>query len=237
MEVDGCPLPEDRLYDLDESTWSVPGAAGGPWTLGLMAPLLAFAGPIRAVGFRELAGPQPRGRSVATIESFRYTGAVRLPGDGTVIAPNPAVRDRPRLLNDSPYELGWMVRWQPARAEELATRLEPAEAVRERLRARIRELRIRCFSVTPDLDLIELGTECSAVLARVDEEMARLGAGEILHLVTDDPTSPIEMVRWQDRSGHTIVEERPEGNLHHFLLRREAHPVPRRRAASDGRIG
>ncbi len=237
MDVEGCPLPEDRWYDFENSTWTLPDPSdGGSWTLGLTASLVAFAGRFASVTFRALEGAQPRGRSVATVESLRYTGPVRLPLEGTVVEVNGELPGNPRLLNDAPYGRGWIVRWRPRDPTAPARQLEPAGAIAERLRARIREMRIRCFPVTPDRELIALGSECSATLARLDEELARMAPNEVIHLVTDDPTSPIEMVRWSDQSGQPILAERVEENLHHFLVRREPTPTARRRRAADGRI-
>jgi TusA-related sulfurtransferase len=79
------------------------------------------------------------------------------------------------------------------------------------------------------VQLYEIGLECSAVLTMLNEELAKRPAGIHLLLVTDDATSPIEMVRWSDQTGHTVQSYRKDGTLHQFLVRKEANPVPRRR--------
>jgi glycine cleavage system H protein len=227
MEIDGCALPEDRLYDLEQDVWWAEDAEGGAARVGMLGTLAAFAGPFQSFAFRAVNGTVGRGRSVATVESFRYTGAVRLPVDAVVLERNEALVRRPRLLNDAPYGDGWVVRVRPIRPEEPAQRLETASAISARLTERIRVQRIRCWPVTPDLEMFEIGLECSAVLTKLNEELARRPAGDALLLVTDDPTSPIEMVRWSDQTGHSVLAHRREGPLHHFLVRKEAHPVPR----------
>ncbi len=231
MEIDGCPLPEDRRYDLDQDVWWADGPAPGAATVGLLATLTAFAGPILSVTFRPVEGVVARGRSVATIESVRFTGAVRLPVDAVVAERNSALLDHPRLLNDSAYGDGWVVRVRPVRPEDPAERLETASQVEARLRERIRRQRIRCWPQTPDLEMFEIGLECSAVLTLLNEELARRPAGTAVRLVTDDPLSPIEMIRWSDQTGHALLAHRTEGNLHEFLVRKEAQPRPRRRGA------
>jgi glycine cleavage system H protein len=229
VEIGGCPVPEDRLYDLENDVWYLPETSGGLARVGLLGPLVWFAGPFRTVTFRPLVGAVARGRSVATVESVRYTGAVRLPVEGVVIDRNAAIVERPRLLNDAPYDEGWVVRIRPA--VDLAQRpgLETAPAIADRLTERIRAQRIRCWPQTPDLELYEIGVECSAVLTMLNEELRGRPAGEAILLVTDDPTSPIEMERWSDQTGHRLLAHRREGNLHQFLVRKEAHPVPKRR--------
>ncbi len=233
MDVGGCPVPEDRLYDLEQDVWLRADPDGRSATVGVIGPLAWFAGPFVQVSFREVQGAQARGRSVATVESVRFTGAVRLPIGAEVVERNRALLEHPRLLNDAPYDEGWVVRVRPnaplgASVAGLGTAAEIAEA----LRARIVAQRIRCWPQTPDLSLYEIGIECSAVLTMLNDELRDRPPGTAVLLVTDDPTSPIEMVRWSDQTGHALLAHRTEGNLHQFLVRKEADPRPRRRGAA-----
>lgn len=234
MEVLGCPVPDDCWVDLENETWTRAGREG--WSVGVLAMQAAFAGRYTSVRFREVTGPVQQGRSLATLESFRSTVPFRIPVTATVVARNAAVSARPKLLNDSPYEEGWLVRIAPADPEDVARYLRPPADLREALEARIREHRIQCYPAAPDLEMYEIGSECSATLAKLDEELVHHAAGDVVLLVTDDPTSPIELVRWSDRTGHTLLHHRVEGNLHHFLLRKEAAPTPKRRSEATGEL-
>ena len=232
MEIEGCLLPEDRLYDLELDVWWASDADHPELArVGLIAPLTAFAGPFRSLQFRTIDGMIGRGRSVATVESVRYTGAVRLPVDATILERNEAVVERPRLLNDAPYGDGWVVRARAEHPGEAGDRLETATAIAGRIEERIRTQRIRCWPQTPDIDLYEIGLECSTALTNLNEELGRRKPGDAIVLVTDDPTSPIEMTRWADQTGHSLLAHRRDGELHHFLVRKEPNPVPRRRRA------
>ena len=177
VEIEGCPLPEDRLYDLENDVWWKEEPGTGTALLGVLGTLSAFAGRFVQLTFRPVDTPLARGRSVATVESVRYTGAVRLPVDATILERNTAVADRPRLLNDAPYAEGWVVRARPTDPTEPSRRLESAAAIASRLEQQIRERRIRCWPKTPETELIEIGLECSAVLTKLNEEVARSGAG------------------------------------------------------------
>jgi len=232
MEIEGCLLPEDRLYDLENDVWWSAEEGGATARLGVLGTLTSFAGPFTSLAFRPVEGIVGRGRSVATVESIRFTGAIRLPVDAEVIERNRAVAERPRLVNDAPYTDGWIVRVRPEHPEDVPKYLERADQVAARLADRIRSQRIRCWPATPDVELYEIGLECSAVLTMLNEELLARPAGTHVLLVTDDPTSPIEMVRWGDQTGHTVRTYRREGTLHQFLVRKEAHPVPRRRGVS-----
>ena len=227
VEILGCPLPEDRLYSLAHDVWWAP--EGDTARIGVLGTLAAFAGPFVSLTFRPVEGRLSEGRSVATVESVRYTGAVRVPLDAELLEQNPAVRERPRLLNDAPYTAGWVARVRAVDPGQVATRLETAAQIAARLEERIRAQRIRCWPATPDLELYEIGIECSAVLTMLNEELARRPAGTHVLLVTDDPTSPIEMVRWSDQTGHPVLAHRSEGPLHQYLVRKEAAPKPKQR--------
>lgn len=235
MDLDGCPLPEDRLYDVENDVWWKPGTDPRDGEVGVLGVLAAFAGPFVSVGFRPVEGIVGRGRSVATVESVRYTGAVRLPVDAEVVERNEAIVRQPRLLNDASYSDGWVVRVRATSPVLAGPDLAPAREVSARLAERIRRHRIRCWPQTPDLELFEIGLECSAVLTKLNEELAIRPAGTAILLVTDDPTSPIELVRWSDQTGHSLIARRAEGTLQEFLVRKEAHPNPRRRTAAPGR--
>ncbi|MFZ1024164.1 MAG: sulfurtransferase TusA family protein [Thermoplasmata archaeon] len=226
MDVEGCFLPEDRLYDLDAGVWlKTEGEADA--ALGLMASFASFVGRVLAVTYRPPGIPIERGRSVAMLESLRFTGPVRTPVPGTVTEQNPALRSTPKLINNAPYDQGWIVRLRLAEPGATSPTLEPAVVVEPLLREQIRTQRIRCFPAVPDGELIEIGAECAAILARLDEELAPRAPGDVLLLVTDDPTSPIEMVRWSDRTGNEVLHHRTEGNLHQFLVRRAREPKDR----------
>jgi glycine cleavage system H protein len=232
MDVDGCPLPEDRLYDVENDVWLQRRPEGPSIArLGLVASLVSFAGRFQSLQFRPIGPEIGAGRSLATVESVRYTGAVRSPLEATILDRNPAVVATPKLLNNDPYGMGWVALLRLTDPEAAAGVLRTAADAAGVFRERIRERRIRCYAAVPDVELYEIGVECSAVLAQLDQEIARLQPGEVVLLVTDDPTSPIEMVRWADRTGHSVLGRRTDDHLEHFLVRREAEPKPRRRGA------
>jgi glycine cleavage system H protein len=236
MEVLGCPVPDDCHVDAENDTWTRPDPDGLTFSVGLLASQAAFAGRYTSIRFRDVEGTVQRGRSLATLESLRSTSPFRMPVAGRLVARNEALGARPKLLNDSPYDRGWVARIVPSDPADVGRLLVTPAAFRATLEARIRELHIRCYPAAPDVEMYEIGSECSATLAKLDEELTRHPAEDVVLLVTDDPTSPIELVRWSDRTGHALLHHRAEGNLHHFLIRKEAAPVPRRRRAATGEL-
>ncbi|MHB1434499.1 MAG: sulfurtransferase TusA family protein [Thermoplasmata archaeon] len=235
MEVEDCPLPEDRWYDRSLELWLRP-EPDGTARIGMTAAWSAFLGRILRVEYRTPEGIQTRGWSLATVESARTAVPFRLPLDAEILAPNPRLRDHPRRINDDPYGDGWIAHLRPRRPVEAEVGLATASEIREAMIEQIRRRRIQCWPVAPEREMVEIGLECSAIFARLDEELARLAPGEAIVLVTDDPTSPIEMARWTDRTGQRVRASRRTENLYKFLVQRAERPAPRRRSAS-GELG
>ena len=84
----------------------------------------------------------------------------------------------------------------------------------------MRELKVHCFSNFPDHEMFEIGTECSAVLVKLNELLGASARGTIVHVVSDDNTAEIEMTRWSDQTGNEVLESRRESNLYHFIVRK-----------------
>lgn len=157
---------------------------------------------------------------MGTLESLKFVGPIRSPASGLISAVNGDIIKRPKLLNDAPYTDGWIVRLKPSSLKSEKALLSGASGATETFRRRIAEFHARCFKAFPDHEMVEIGMECSAVLVRLNELLATVPIGDVVHLVTDDPTSYVEMVRWTDQTGHELVDWRQEGNLFHFIVRK-----------------
>jgi len=128
----------------------------------------------------------------------------------------------PKTLSEHPYGEGWFARLRPLDWEADRKILLSAADSKDLLAAQMAALHVHCFAAFPDYELFEIGTECSAVLAKLDETLVHAAEGEVVHLVSDDWTAPAEMVNWSQRTGHPVIEERKEGTLYHFLVRKTA---------------
>ena len=221
MRIDSCDFPDDVLYHADGLVW-VRREASGDLVLGITSIQAAIAGRLTNVRARPVDQEYDRGKSVGTIESDRYFGSVRTPVRSVLVAVNEAVLASPKVLSEKPYAEGWFARLHPTTWEEDRGSLVPAAHARDLLASQIASLRVHCFAAFPDHELFEIGTECSAVLAKLDEMLARAVDGEVVHLVSDDWTAPMELANWSQRTGHPVIEERKEGNLYHFLVRKLA---------------
>ncbi len=219
MRIENCEFPDDLLYDEDALVWARLESSGEV-TVGITSIYAGVAGrPAKLTG-RPVGREYDRGKTIGTLESGKYFGPIRSPVSGVLREVNPAVLAKPRLVTDSLYEDGWFARLRPTNLEEDRSKLLSGEAAEPLLAAQVRALHVRCFAAFPDYELIEIGTECAAVLTKLNDLLSRVEIGEVVHIVSDDLTAPIEMVRWSDQTGQPIVDERKEENLFHFLVRK-----------------
>ena len=219
VRIDSCEFPDDLLYERDGLVW-VRREDSGDLVMGITSMHAALAGRLTKVRARPVGGEFAAGRSIGFVESGRYFGPVRTPVRGILLAVNESVLATPKALSERPYTEGWFARLRPLEWQADRQALVPATEARDFLAAQLVSLHVHCFAAFPDYELFEIGTECSAVLAKLDDTLAHAAEGEVVHLVSDDWTAPLEMVNWSQRTGYPILEDRKEGQLYHFLVRK-----------------
>ncbi len=219
MKIQGCEFPDDLLYDRDGLVWIRPSARGDA-VLGITSIYASLAGQVAKVTAKTTGILYPKGSAIGFLESGKYFGPIRTPVDGVLLDVNPNVLAKPRLLTEALYQEGWVAQMRPSALARDRSDLVALPPGRELLEKQIATLRVRCFAAFPDYEMFEIGVECAAVLVKLNELLAQVPVGDVVHLVTDDPTSPIEMVRWSDETGQPVIDERKEGSLFHFLVRK-----------------
>ena len=222
MHIEHCVFPDDLYYDVEGDTWIRPVSPTTQILIGVTTILSALAGKFTTVKLKKETGTVRRGDSIGTVESGKYFGAIRSPIVGRVVELNSRVELDPCLLNDSPYSDGWVARVECEEDGKLPYGLQSAQDAAEELRTRIGELRVRCFKKVPDDELYAVGSECLATLVNLGELMKARPTGNVVHIVSDDPTASAELGRWAELTKNQILESRDEGNLHHFLVEKSA---------------
>ena len=219
MEIDHCIFPDDLLYDLENNTW-LRVEEDGEVTIGVTSVLPAIAGKLTLARLKAVGIDIQRGQSLGTLESQKFVGPIPSPVSGILVKTNGLVVDKPRIINDAPYEDGWIARLRPSQLKLERILLSKSGESKIPLQQKIAEFHVRCFKAFPDHEMSEVGTECSAVLIHLNELLATISVGEVVHLVSDDPTAYVEMVVWSERTGQSLVDWRKEGNLFHFIVRK-----------------
>lgn len=118
------PPPDDRRYT-KEHEWALQQPDGL-----VLVGITDFAQhELGDVVYVEL--PQPGGRvaqheQMGEIESVKAVSELFSPVTGEVAAVNDAVESTPELVNDDPYDRGWLIRVRPDDASELDGLLDAA---------------------------------------------------------------------------------------------------------------
>jgi len=219
LEIDHCVFPDDLLYDLENNTW-LRIEENGDVTVGVTSVLPAIAGKLTLARLKSAEVAIQRGQSLGTLESLKFVGPVPSPVSGILLKSNGLAVDRPRLINDSPYQEGWIASLKPSHLALERILLSKSTESKTLLVKKIAEFHVRCFKAFPDHEMSEIGTECSAVLIRLNELLATIPMGEVVHLVSDDQTAYVEMVAWSERTGQNLLDWRQEGNLFHFIVKK-----------------
>ncbi len=219
MEIDHCVFPDDLLYDLENNTW-LRIEDNGEVTVGVTSVLPAIAGKLTLARLKSAEVAIQRGQSLGTIESLKFVGPIPSPVSGILLKTNGLIVDRPRIINDSPYQEGWIASLKPSHLALERILLSKSTESKTLLVKKIAEFHVRCFKAFPDHEMSEIGTECSAVLIRLNDLLATIPVGEVVHMVSDDPTAYVEMVAWSDRTGQNLLDWRQEGNLFHFIVKK-----------------
>jgi glycine cleavage system H protein len=126
--VRGCNLPDDLLYDVENSIW-YRANPDGTVTLGMTAVAAAMAGQLVAFTPKRAGRPVQAGKSCATIESGKWVGPAKIAFDAEVIEVNDALAADPKLANSDPYGAGWLVKVKPGDWAAARARLVPGTAV------------------------------------------------------------------------------------------------------------
>ncbi|MDQ4074206.1 MAG: hypothetical protein M3162_07890, partial [Thermoproteota archaeon] len=154
-----------------------------------------------------------RGKSLGTMESLRYFGVIRSPVTGTIVEINEKLLSNPKLINDFPFYDGWIAKIKVADKKDDFEILKHIEDCKSELLLQITQFNVKCFKYFPDFEMYELGTECSATLAKLEDFMSsEMRVGQIVHLVSDDPTADLELSRWTIDNGQKLEEITMEKN-------------------------
>jgi glycine cleavage system H lipoate-binding protein/TusA-related sulfurtransferase len=221
MEIDSCIFPDQLLYDVENLVWASEDHSDESVLVGITTIMAFIAGKIFNIRIKSPGTEIKRGKSVGTVESNKYFGVVRSPISGKIIDTNHSIINNPKIVNDYPYTKGWFVRIRPSNnIYDEYKALETIENCHVKIRPIIQQLHIRCFAAFPDHELYEIGVECAATLTKLDELLARIEIGQVVHLVSDDVTADLEITRWSEQTGQSVIELRREGNLFHFIIKK-----------------
>lgn len=227
MQICHCEFPEGILYDLDNFVW-LKRSDDDHYvvTLGVTPILISLAGKLTKIKLKDVGTIIEKSKSVGSIESLRYFGMVRCPVKGKIIEVNNTLTDNPKAVNDFPYNEGWFVKIKIQNSDSTIDSelnndcLKFIDQCHDEIKKIMEKLHVRCFSAFPDYEMFEIGVECAATLTKLDELIGKINMGNVVHVVSDDTSADLEMIRWSEERGQDLLESRKEGNLFHFIVKK-----------------
>ena len=218
--IENCVFPVNYFYDLDNFTWvksiEKPDDKKNDVKQVLVGitPVYSYiAGKILKFKTKPVGTEIVRNKSLGTIESLNHFGIIRSPVSGNIVETNQEIIDNPKIVNDSPFEDGWIAKIKTKDNLESLESIRTIEECKFEIESQIKKFNVKCFKSFPDFHMFELGTECSATLAKLDEFMVKnMRIGHVIRLVSDDPTADLELLRWANQNKQEIIEIVQEKN-------------------------
>ncbi|MBN2723129.1 MAG: glycine cleavage system protein GcvH [Deltaproteobacteria bacterium] len=87
--------------------------------MGITAFAVEHLGDVVEVEITEMGNTVSAGDEIGTIESVKTASAIYSPISGEITAINEELEDSPELVNDSPYNEGWLIVIKPSSTDEL----------------------------------------------------------------------------------------------------------------------
>ena len=218
--IENCVFPINYFYDLDNFTWiKITDKLDDKRNdlnqvlVGITPVYSYITGRILKFKIKPVGTDIIRNRSLGTVESLNHFGIIRSPISGNIVEINQEIIDNPKIVNDSPFERGWIAKIKTKDNLESLESIKTIEECKYEIESQIKKFNVKCFKSFPDFHMFELGTECSATLAKLDEFMVKnMRIGHVIRLVSDDPTADLELLRWADQNKQEIVEIVQEKN-------------------------
>jgi glycine cleavage system H protein len=134
-------FPDDRYYDGDHHMWAKVDVIVNHVVVGIDALGLEALGEIAYISLPAAGVSVQRGEAVGTLEAAKMTSSLIAPISGTLLTLNkPAMRD-PQIVNDDPYNQGWLVVIEANNWEAESAALVYGEAVPSWVTAEIERYR------------------------------------------------------------------------------------------------
>jgi glycine cleavage system H protein len=106
-------FPEHLLYDVENQIWYEP-LPDGTFRVGFTTWAVALMGDVLVFTPKRLGHTFEKERWFAMVEGGKWVGAARAAFDGTIVAQNETLVEKPELLTSDPFGEGWMLIVRPA---------------------------------------------------------------------------------------------------------------------------
>ena len=115
MQIEGYLFPDD-LYYHKEHFWAK--VEGNTVVVGTTDFAQKAAGDIVFIELPSVGRTVEQGKPCGSMESGKWVGRIYAPVSGKVESSNENLEDSPELVNESPYEKGWIFKISPSNLQE-----------------------------------------------------------------------------------------------------------------------
>lgn len=140
--VNGCFLPDDLFYDVENQLWYRP-LTDGLVEVGMTSVALAMAAALVAITPKRPNRRIEVGQACAVVETGKMVSSARIALSGFVERSNETLLERPSIASDDPYGAGWLVTVRPDDWEAARAALVPGSAVAKPYAAKMRREKFR----------------------------------------------------------------------------------------------
>ena len=118
--------PEDLKYTSEHEWVRTPGETDGSVRVGITHFAQDALGDIVYVSLPEVGEDVTAGDTCGELESTKSVSDIYAPVSGKVVSRNDALDATPELVNNDPYEAGWLFEIEPSDASEVEGLLDSA---------------------------------------------------------------------------------------------------------------
>jgi glycine cleavage system H protein len=140
MEIEGYLFP-DNLYYHKEHFWA--RVDGNTVVMGTNDFAQKLAGQIVYVEMPSVNKEVVQGKPCGSMESGKWVGRIYAPVSGKVQSANQDLEENPELINESPYEKGWICKISPSNLQEELENLLKGENLVDFIKAEIERVKKR----------------------------------------------------------------------------------------------
>jgi len=138
MEIEGYSFPDD-LYYHKEHFWA--RVEGNTVVMGTNDFAQKLAGQIVYVELPSPGRAVEQGKPCGSMESGKWVGRVYAPVSGKVESSNQDLEENPELINESPYQKGWICKINPSNLQEELKNLFKGESLVDFVKSEIERVK------------------------------------------------------------------------------------------------
>ena len=138
MKIEEYYFPDD-LYYHKEHFWAK--VDGDVVTIGTTDFAQKLAGQVVYIELPSPGKAVEQGKPCGSMESGKWVGRIYAPISGKIESINGELEDTPELINESPYERGWMCKIKTSNLQEELKNLMKADGLSDFIRSEIQRVK------------------------------------------------------------------------------------------------